>query len=72
MKPRLKNCMCTSTFDYIFVELIVNDKEQFRRYLKINTAHSIRIIISFLLDRIIGCLILRKSSQTEINSMMSL
>ena len=43
LKPWLKNCMYTSAFNNIFAELIVNDKEEFRRYLRINTAtyHSI-------------------------------
>ena len=38
VKPWLKNCMYTSAFNNIFVELLVNDKEEFRRYLRINTA----------------------------------
>ena len=43
VKPWLKSCMYTSAFNNIFAELIVNDKEEFRRYLRINTAtyHSI-------------------------------
>ena len=31
-------CMYTSAFNNIFAELIVNDKEEFRRYLRINAA----------------------------------
>ena len=38
VKPRLKNCTYTSVFNNIFAELIVNDKEEFRRYFRINTA----------------------------------
>ena len=38
VRPRLKICMYTSAFSNIFAELIVNDKEEFRRYLRINTA----------------------------------
>ena len=38
VKPWLKNCMYTSAFNDIFAELIVNDKKEFRRYLRINTA----------------------------------
>ena len=38
VKPSLKNCMYTSAFKNIFAELIVNDKEEFRRYLRISTA----------------------------------
>ena len=38
VRPRLKICMYTSAFNNIFAELIVNDKEEFRRYLRINTA----------------------------------
>ena len=43
VKPWLKNDKYTSAFNNIFAELIVNDKEEFRRYLRINTAtyHSI-------------------------------
>ena len=37
VKPRLKNCMYTSVFNNIFAALIVNYKEEFRRYLRINT-----------------------------------
>ena len=38
VKPWLKNCMYTSAFNNIFAELVVDDKEEFRRYLRINTA----------------------------------
>ena len=38
VKPWLKNCMYTSAFNNIFAELMVNDKKEFRRYLRINTA----------------------------------
>ena len=38
VRPRLKNCMYTSAFNNIFPELIVNDKKEFSRYLRINTA----------------------------------
>ena len=38
VRPRLKNCMYKSAFNNILAELIVNDKEEFRRYLRINTA----------------------------------
>ena len=38
VKPWLKSCMYTSVFNNIFAELIVNDKEKFRRYLRINSA----------------------------------
>ena len=38
VKSWLKDCMCTSAFNNIFAELIVNDKEEFRRYLRINAA----------------------------------
>ena len=34
----LKNRMYTSAFNNIFAELMVNDKEEFRRYLRIKTA----------------------------------
>ena len=34
----LKNRMYTSAFNNIFAKLMVNDKEEFRRYLRINTA----------------------------------
>ena len=37
-KPWLKNCMYSSVFNNIFAELTVNDKEEFRQYLRINTA----------------------------------
>ena len=36
--PRLKNCMYASAFNNIFAVLVVNDKNEFRRYLRINTA----------------------------------
>ena len=38
VKPRLKICIYTNAFNKIFAELIVNDKEEFRRYLRTNTA----------------------------------
>ena len=38
VKSWLKNRMYTSAFNNIFAELMVNDKEEFRRYLKITTA----------------------------------
>ena len=38
VKPWLKNYMYTSAFNNIFAELTVNDKEEFRQYLRINTA----------------------------------
>ena len=38
VKSWLKNCMYTSAFNNIFAELIVNNKEEFRRYIRINTA----------------------------------
>ena len=38
VKSWLKNRMYTSAFNNIFAELMVNDKEEFRRYLRINTA----------------------------------
>ena len=38
VKPWLKICMYTSAFNNIFAELIVNDKEEFRRYLRISIA----------------------------------
>ena len=38
VKPWLKTCMYTSAFKNIFAELIVNDKEEFRRYFRISTA----------------------------------
>ena len=38
VKPWLKNCMYTSAFNNIFAELIVSNKEEFRRYIRINTA----------------------------------
>ena len=38
VKSSLKNCMYTSAFKNIFAELIVNDKEEFRRYLRISIA----------------------------------
>ena len=38
VKSWLKKRMYTSTFNNIFAELMVNDKEEFRRYLRINTA----------------------------------
>ena len=38
VKPWLKNCMCTSAFNNIFAALIVNYKEEYRRYLRINAA----------------------------------
>ena len=38
VKHSLKNCMYTSAFNNIFAELTVNDKEESRRYLRINTA----------------------------------
>ena len=34
----LKNRMYTSAFNNIFAELMVNDKEEFRRYLRMKTA----------------------------------
>ena len=68
-------CTC---FSNIFAKLIVNDKEEFRRYLRINTAmyHSIfKTLVSLFLSCLtewLGCLILHKSSQIAINSMISL
>ena len=56
----------------------MNDKEEFRRYLRINTAmyHSIfKTLVSLFLSCLtewLGCLILHKSSQIAINSMISL
>ena len=38
VKSWLKNCMYTSAFNNIFAELIVSNKEEFRRYIRINTA----------------------------------
>ena len=38
VKPRLKNCMFASALNNIYAELVVNDKKEFRRYLRINTA----------------------------------
>ena len=38
VKPWLKNRMYTSAFNDIFAELTVNNKEEFRRYLRTNTA----------------------------------
>ena len=38
VKSWLKNRMCTSAFNNIYVEQMVKDKEEFRRYLRINTA----------------------------------
>ena len=38
VKPMLKNCMYTRAFNDIFGELIVNDNEEFRRYLRIYIA----------------------------------
>ena len=34
VKPWLKSCMYTIAFNNIFAELIVNDEEEFRRYLR--------------------------------------
>ena len=38
VKSWLKNRMYTSAFNNIFAVLMINDKEEFRRYLRINTA----------------------------------
>ena len=38
VKPRFKNCMFASVLNNIFAELVVNDKKEFRGYLRINTA----------------------------------
>ena len=38
VKSWLKNRMYTSGLNNILAELIVNDQEEFRRYLRINTA----------------------------------
>ena len=38
VKSWLKKRMYTSTFNNVFAELMVNDKEEFRRYLRISTA----------------------------------
>ena len=38
VKPWLKSCMYTHAFNSIFAELRVNDKKEFRQYLRINTA----------------------------------
>ena len=38
VKPWLNNCMYTSAFQNIFAELIVNDREEFPRYLRTSTA----------------------------------
>ena len=38
VKPWLKNRIYRSAFNNIFAELMVNDKDEFRRYLRINIA----------------------------------
>ena len=38
VKAWLKNRMYTTAFNNIFAEVMVNDKEEFCRYLRVNTA----------------------------------